>query len=40
MFIQSQSLLENVFVAVSFDIVAGATNKSMYGKHCSLIIEM
>ncbi len=41
MFIQrSQSLLENLFVAVSFDIVVGATNKSMYEKHCSLIIEV
>ncbi len=36
MFIQqSQSLLENLFVEVSFDIVAGTTNKSMNGKHCS-----
>ncbi len=26
-------LLENLFVAVSFDIVTGATNKSMNGKH-------
>ncbi len=41
MFIQqSQSLLENLFVAVYFDIVAGTTNKSMYVKHCSLIIEV
>ncbi len=36
-FIQpSTSLLENLFVAVSFDIVMGATNKSMYGKHWTL----
>ncbi len=36
MFIQpSQSLLENLFVVVSFDIVAGTTNKSMYGNHCT-----
>ncbi len=26
-------LLENLFVVVSFDIVMGATNKSMNGKH-------
>ncbi len=30
-------LLENLFVAVSFDIVTGATNKSMNGKHWTLL---
>ncbi len=36
-FIQpSTSLLENLFVAVSFGIVMGATNKSMYVKHWTL----
>ncbi len=34
---QSKSSL---FAAVSFDIVAGATNKSMYEEHCSFIIEV
>ncbi len=27
--------LKNLFVAVRFDIVMGATNKSMNGKHCN-----
>ncbi len=37
MFIQwSQSFLENLFVVVSFYIVAGRhIYKSMYGKHCN-----
>ncbi len=40
-FIQpSISLLENLFVAVSFDIVTGATNKSMNGKHWTLLSVM
>ncbi len=30
-------LLENLFEAVSFDIVTGATNKSMNGKHWTLL---
>ncbi len=30
-------LLENLFVAVSFDIVTCATNKSMNGKHWTLL---
>ncbi len=34
MFIQqNQQAFGNLFVAVSFDIVVAATNKSMYGKH-------
>ncbi len=37
-FIQpSISLLENLFLAVSFDIVTGATNISMNGKHWTLL---
>ncbi len=34
--VQLLILLENLFVAVSFDIVMGATNKSMNGKHWTL----
>ncbi len=30
-------ILENLFVAVSFYIVMGATNKSMNGKHWTLL---
>ncbi len=37
---QSQSLLENLFVAVSFNSAAGTDNKWLNGKHCSLIIEV
>ncbi len=30
-------LLENLFVAVGFDIVTGATNKSIYEKHWTML---
>ncbi len=30
-------ILENLFVAVSFDVVTGATNKSMNGKHWTIL---
>ncbi len=33
----SISLLENLFVVFSFDIVMGATNKSMNGKHWTML---
>ncbi len=36
LFIQS-SIILSLFVAISFDIETGATNKSMNGKHWTLI---
>ncbi len=30
-------ILENLFVAVSYDVVTGATNKSMNGKHWTIL---